>query len=140
MIDRRQFTTRTTRAAAFGGALALAVVLSGCAGIGDSAVSTAFVDPSRYDLYDCKQLDAERTSLAAQTKQLDALIAKAETGTAGPVVAEVAYRNNYISVRAYAKLADEVWARNKCDQAPAARPSLPPVGARAPLKSGGAVY
>jgi hypothetical protein len=53
-------------------------------------------------------------------------MAKAETGVAGSVVAEVAYRNDYISVRAQQKLADEAWQRNKCHEtAPAAAP--PPV-------------
>jgi hypothetical protein len=42
-------------------------------------------------------------------------------------------------LRANAKLADDAWVRNKCDR-PAAPPALPPVGARAPLRSGGAVY
>ena len=41
-------------------------------------------------------------------------MAKAETGVAGSVVAEVAYRNDYISVRAQSKLAEEAWQRNKC--------------------------
>ena len=43
-------------------------------------------------------------------------MAKAETGVAGPVVAELAYRNEYISVRAQSKLAEEAWRRNKCQE------------------------
>ena len=38
-------------------------------------------------------------------------MAKAETGVAGSVVAEVAYRNDYIALRAQSKLADEAWRR-----------------------------
>ena len=41
-------------------------------------------------------------------------MAKAETGTGGSVVGELAYRNDYISARASAKLAEETWQRNKC--------------------------
>ena len=41
-------------------------------------------------------------------------MAKADTGVAGPVVAELAYRNEYISVRGQAKFAEEAWQRNKC--------------------------
>ena len=48
-------------------------------------------------------------------------MAKAETGVAGPVVAELAYRNDYIAVRGQAKLADEAWRRNKCRETPAGR-------------------
>ena len=47
-------------------------------------------------------------------------MAKADTGVAGPVVAEFAYRNDYISVRAQAKLADEGWRHNKCQDSPPA--------------------
>ncbi len=43
-------------------------------------------------------------------------MAKAETGVAGPVVAELAYRNEYIAVRGQTKLAEEAWRRNKCQE------------------------
>jgi len=137
MTDRPHSQLSALRAAALG--VVLAATLGGCAGIGDSAVAVAFADPAKYDLYDCKQLQDERKALAAQTKQLNDLIAKAETGAGGVVIAEVAYRNSHITVRANAKLADEAWVRNNCDHPPAP-PALPPVGARAPLRSGGAVY
>ena len=51
------------RAAAAAALLALGAGLAGCAGMGDS-MSTAFADPAKYELYDCKQLEAERKSLA----------------------------------------------------------------------------
>ncbi|WP_439922434.1 twin-arginine translocation pathway signal [Nitrobacter sp. JJSN] len=93
--------------------------LGGCANLGDGAVSGAFVDPAKYELYDCPQLDAQRKSLAARTAELQKLIDKAHTGAAGTVVAEVAYRNDYITTRASAKLAEEEWQRNKCHEAAA---------------------
>ena len=89
-------------------AIALVIASSGlvgCANLGDGAVSGAFVDPAKYALYDCAQLDAQRKSLAARTAQLQRLIDKANTGAAGAVVAEVAYRNDYVTTRASAKLA-----------------------------------
>ncbi|GEC14782.1 twin-arginine translocation pathway signal [Nitrobacter winogradskyi] len=95
--------------------------LGGCANLGDSAVSGAFVDPATYDLYDCPQLDAQRKYLAARTAELQRLIDKAHTGVAGVAVAEVAYRNDYITTRASAKLADETWRKNRCDEASAAQ-------------------
>ena len=94
--------------------------LGGCANLGDGAVSGAFVDPAKYDLYDCPQLDAQRKSLAVRTAELG-LIQKAHTGVAGAAVAEVAYRSDYITTRASAKLADETWRRNGCDAASAAQ-------------------
>jgi hypothetical protein len=134
--------------------LALASGLSGCAGVGDT-MSSAFADPAKYDLYECSQLEAERTRLAARAAELQGLMAKAETGVAGPVVAELAYRNEYISTRGQARLADEVWRRDKCketkkeakpdeDAKPTPSASAPPPsaakGGRAPSKSGSALY
>ena len=45
----------------------LGVALGGCAGIGEN-MSTAFADPAKYDLYDCKQLETERKSLAVRPR------------------------------------------------------------------------
>jgi len=123
------------RAAAAAVLLGFSVVISGCAQIGESMTS-AFADPAKYDLYDCKQLEPERKALAARAAELQGLMAKAETGVAGPVVAEVAYRNDYISVRAQQKLAEEAWQRNKCHETVPAEPMtvVPPAPA-APAKS-----
>jgi hypothetical protein len=124
---RRQGLPRAAAAAAL---LGLAGALPGCAGIGEN-MSSAFVDPAKYDLYNCKQLETERKSLATRAAELQGLMAKAETGVAGPVVAEVAYRNDYISVRAQQKLAEEGWQRNKCHEtvADAPLPVAPPAPA-----------
>ena len=54
------------RLALAAGLIALGSLLSGCAGMSDN-MSTAFADPAKYDLYDCKQLETERKSLAART-------------------------------------------------------------------------
>ena len=137
--------------------LALGAGLSGCAEMGDSMTS-AFADPAKYDLYECSQLEPERARLAGRAAELQGLMAKAETGVAGPVVAELAYRNDYIATRGQARLADEAWRRNKCketkketkpDENAKAAPSAaaPPSaakssakGGRSPSKSGSAVY
>ena len=102
--------------------------LAGCADMGDGIASGAFVDPAKYDLYDCKRLEPERKILANRAAELQGLMAKADTGTAGPVVAEFAYRNDFITARAQAKLAEEAWRRNKCRETPptAAAPATPP--------------
>ena len=123
--------------------LVLGIGMGGCADMNDTMLS-AFADPAQFDLYDCKQLEDRRKYLATRQAELQGLMAKADTGVAGPVVAELAYRNEYIAVRAQARLADQVWERNKC------RPSTPVAGAPAapppanakgpPSKSGSAVY
>jgi len=127
--------------------LALGAGLSGCASVGDN-LSSAFADPAKYDLYECKQIQPERERLAARAAELQGLMAKAETGVAGSVVAEMAYRNDLISTRAQQKLAEEAWRRNKCHEtkpepaagAAASPPAPAPAvkGSRSP-KSGSAV-
>ena len=123
--------------------------LGGCANVGDSFASGAFVDPAKYDLFDCKQLETERKTLTTRTAELQGLIAKADTGVGGSVVGELAYRNDYISARASSKLAEEMWRRNKCGAsspavatpAPVPAPAAPPPGKdHGSVKSGGAVY
>jgi len=95
--------------------------LAGCASsvseIGDN-MTLAFVDPAKYDYYDCKLLETERKTIANKIQELERLMAKAQTGVGGPVVAELAYRNDYISYRGQAKVADEAWRKNKCHDSP----------------------
>ena len=135
-----------------GAALAVLLVLGagvgGCAEMGDSMTS-AFADPAKYDLYDCKQLEAERKALATRAAELQGLMAKAETGVGGSVISELAYRNDYIAVRGQTKLAEEVWQRNKCQAsasaaagAPTAPGAAPATAKRAkpPMRSGSAVH
>ncbi|MGJ4950651.1 hypothetical protein [Bradyrhizobium sp. HKCCYLS20291] len=101
------------------GLLALGSLLSGCAGMSDS-MSTAFADPAKYELYECKQLEDERKALATKSAELQGLMAKAETGAGGAVVAELAYRNDYIAVRGQSQFAEEAWRRNNCKETPPA--------------------
>jgi hypothetical protein len=143
-LSHRQPLRRAATAMAL---LVLGVGLAGCADMSDSMTS-AFADPAKYDLYECKQLETERKNLASRAAELQGLMAKADTGVAGPVVAELAYRNDYIAIRGQTKLADEAWRRNKCQvSAPvAATPPASPAppanakGARSALRSGNAVY
>jgi hypothetical protein len=127
--------------------LGIGLGLAGCADMSDS-MTMAFADPAKYDLYDCKQLETERKSLSARAAELQGLMAKADTGVAGPVVAELAYRNDYVAVRGQARLAEEAWQRDKChDSAPGtAAPAVTPgpavdaKGTHAHQRSGNAVY
>ena len=138
MIERHSPFRLLKQVAAAASLLLAAAQLGGCAGLGDSFASGAFVDPAKYDLYDCKQLETERVALKARTAQLQGLIDKAQTGTGGAVMGELAYRNDYISTRAQAKLADENWQKSKCVASPTPLPAAPaPVAAPpAPHKRG----
>jgi hypothetical protein len=122
--------------------LGLGLLLQGCAEMSDT-MSLAFADPAKYDLYDCKQLEPERKRLADRTAELQGLMAKAETGAGGAVVAEVAYRNEYIATRGQAKLAEQAWQKNRCRETvpgaamPVAPPAVPPPP---PSRAGRTVY
>lgn len=110
-------------------------------------MTSAFADPAKYQLYDCKQLETERKNLSTRQAELQGLMSKAQDGFAGPVVAEVAYRNEYLAVRGQAKNAEEAWVLNKCRETPgkaaAPAPSAPVVAdkpSRPSMRSGSAVY
>jgi hypothetical protein len=147
MIVRASSSLPLLRAAAGMALLALGMELGGCAEMSDSMTS-AFADPAKYALYECKQLETERKNLANRAAELQGLMAKADTGVAGPVIAELAYRNEYISVRGQARFAEEAWQRDKCRaSAPAAAapagipaPAANVRGAPPPSRSGSAVY
>jgi hypothetical protein len=133
------------RAATVAALLVPGIGLGGCAEMSDTMTS-AFADPAKYSLYECPQLETERKNLAGRAAELQGLMAKANTGVAGPVIAELAYRNEYISVRGQARFAEEAWQRNKCHPSPpvAAAPAVitaPSANARGvPSRSGSAVY
>jgi len=147
MIVRVSHCQPLLRAAAVMALLVLGIGLGGCADMSDS-LTVAFADPGKYDLYECKQLEVERKNLANRAAELQGLMAKAQTGVAGPVVAELAYRNEYVSIRGQARFAEEAWQRNKCHvAAPSAAapavtsaPSANVRGAQPPSRSGSAVY
>jgi len=125
-LSHRRSFSRSLAALAL---LALGAGLSGCAEIGDT-ISPAFADPAKYDLYDCKQLETERKSLAARIADLERLMAKAQTGVGGSVVAEVAYRNDYIALRGQSKLVEEAWRKSRCQES---KPEAPAAQAPAPI-------
>ncbi len=128
------------RAAAMLGALALGATLCGCAGVGD-AMSSGFADPAKYELYDCKQLEPERRRLANALAENQGLMAKAETGVGGSVVAEMAYRNENIALRGQMHFAEEAWRKNRCrESAPATPAGPPPAPLPPPSRAGSAVY
>jgi hypothetical protein len=142
-----RFTSFSRTAAAL--ALVLSgLTLSGCSSMGDGFMSGAFVDPAKYDYYDCKLLETERKALTKRAEDLQALIDKAGTGTGGAIIGEVAYRNDYITARAQLKLLEENWRRNKCKESPpdpvatpvSDQPSAKQKGAHSAARSIGAVH
>jgi len=122
MVENAPLVKTMPRVAVAGAIVALALTLSGCADMGGDAWTTAFADPAAYELYDCKQLEPVRKSLANRQAELQGLMAKAQTGAGGAVVSELAYRNDYVTVRGQARLAEDAWRKNNCHETPPATP------------------
>ncbi len=110
-----------------------ALALAGCAGTSasmqDVAVADAFVDPSIYEFYDCKQLATERATLTKRLADNQQLKDKARTGVAGSAVAELAYGNDTLSLRGQLRLVDRMWRRSRCDNEIVEPPASPPAHA-----------
>lgn len=108
------------RLAFVGGVVA---ILGGCA---TGATSSAFVDPAKYDLYNCKQLGTARRTTNDRVVELEGLMAKAETGAAGSLVSGLAYQTEYLSARGQRDLVDEKINSNHCTSADLAAPPPAP--------------
>jgi hypothetical protein len=131
---------KLTKLTRFFALAATAGALSGCASAGLDE-STFFADPAAFAMYDCKQLAVARDAYIKRVEELQGLMTKAETGAGGSVIAEVAYRPDYLSAQARLKSANAAWERNRCETVtdPAlGRPkpgTVPPAG-----RSKGRVY
>ena len=127
MRDGERTTKTDGRPLSIAGALGVVLIassLAGCAAgssIGGPRTS-AFVDPSRYDLYNCDQLNEARVSTQKRVNELEALMAKARTGAAGGLVSVVAYEGDYAKERANLDLIDDTRRRDNCGALPAAPP------------------
>lgn len=119
--------------------LAAVLALAGCSSVAMDE-STFFVDPARYDLYDCKQLATARKSYTDRLDELKRLMAKAETGAGGAVVSEIAYRPEYASAQGNLKLINRVYDDNHCDSQIVSTGRRQGVSSLPSTASGGRVY
>jgi hypothetical protein len=90
--------------------LALAVSLSGCAGVPDSAL----VDPAKFDYYACVDLARVMKANQIRAHELRVLDAKAARDEVGVFVGAVTYTPEYKSLRGEMKLIEEVARRKDC--------------------------
>ncbi len=117
-----------TKAAPPAALLLVGALLSGCA---TGATSSIFVDPARYELYNCDQLNTARRPVFNRVTELQALMAKAETGAAGQLISGLAYQTDFIKARAELNLIDETRQRGNCGEL---QPDKPPVIPARPAK------
>ncbi|HEY0220212.1 MAG TPA: twin-arginine translocation pathway signal [Afipia sp.] len=117
------------KAAPLAALLLAGALLGGCA---TGATSSVFVDPSRYELYNCDQLNKARKPVFERVTELQALMAKAETGAAGGLISGLAYQTDFLKARAELNLIDETRQHGNCG---ALVPDAPAVStAAAPAK------
>jgi hypothetical protein len=123
-------------------ALSAGATLSGCAATSSSLdEATFFSDPAAYAMYDCKQLATLRDAQAKRVAELQGLMIKVETGVGGSVIAEVAYRSDYVSAQAKLKRANQTWEQNRCETVTDPALAKPQRGAApAAGRSAGRVY
>jgi hypothetical protein len=106
----------------------MAIGFGACASGGESAFgSSVFVDPSKYDLYNCQQLATARQTSNNRVIELEGLMAKAESGAGGALVSGLAYQTDYRAERAQRDAIDQKMARNNCsaELAPTPAPAAP---------------
>lgn len=98
----------------------MGLAMAGCAGTNVGS-SSAFIDPARYELYDCKQLNEEYAVVIKRELELSSLMAKAEQGPAGGLMVELGYRGDFVSIRARREQIEERMAQNNCPRTPLPR-------------------
>jgi hypothetical protein len=81
---------------------------------GSDGAGALFVDPGRYTLYRCDDLEARRKVLAAREAELRGLMEKASETAAGSVIGSLSYRSEYDSVIAEQKLLQRNAAEKNC--------------------------
>ncbi len=92
----------------------LAATLGGCAMNTDTLNANLMSDPLKYEFYDCRQMEVQMKSLVVNEQKLHDLIVRAEQGTGGGVIATLAYKNDYLKVRADIQLLRQAQVRRNC--------------------------
>lgn len=98
-----------------------AALLAGCTegGTSDDRVGRFLVSPGKYDLYPCPQMGDRGVELAIRQNELEVLMAKAGPGAGGSFASAVAYRPEYLQVRAEMTELRKAAAAKNCDLAKA---------------------
>jgi hypothetical protein len=99
----------------------VAALLAGCTdgATSDDRMGRFLVSPGKYDLYPCPQMGDRGVELAIRQNELEVLIAKAGPGAGGSFASAVAYRPEYLQVRAELAELRKAAAAKNCDLAKA---------------------
>lgn len=108
-------------------ALGLAA-LAGC-GASDDTMSSFFVAPGHYVLYQCDDIDRAAKGVAARQKELEQLMAKAGTSAGGQLISNATYGPEYETTRGQLKDLRAAAIEKNCNFVPGAdAPATPPSG------------
>ena len=75
-----------------------ATALAGCA-VSDDSVGRFLVKPDKYVLYNCTELAKAAQATRSRQRELEMLMAKAETDSVGVLVSGAAYRPEHVQLR-----------------------------------------
>lgn len=120
-----------TRTIVSGRALALAAGLIGAAsisgcGITEQGAPNLLVAPGGYEFYSCPQLVNAAQSLRNRQKELENLMAKAESDASGKMMSALSYRPDYLSVRGQLREVERTARQKQCDLTPPVPRPVPP--------------
>ena len=104
-------------------AVLLAAALAGCSTT-DNSMAGYFADPAKFMLYPCPALAERARDVAERERELQALMAKAESGAGGRAMSALAYRNEYLATRGEMLELEKAAANKNCPPLPTA-PKLP---------------
>lgn len=113
-------------AAAVAAAVVTAALLLGASPAAAQLDQPSFhANPAKYLLYRCPQLAVARPPLLRRKAELEALMARAESGPGGALASMLAYRNEYLAVQGDLENLDARAAALKCPP-PAPQQAVPP--------------
>ena len=87
-------------------------------GLSTEGPGAVFVDPGKYDLYDCNALGLRWKELIAREKELKSLIERSNESAAGGVIGSLAYRSDFDTALSEKILVQRRAADLKCSVTP----------------------
>ena len=107
-------------------ALALCgAALAGCGSVG-AEFDAPFVDPARYDYYDCRQLDDSLKNYRETEERLARLMQAGSREAGGDVMVEIGYRPQMTQATSHRRLIERKRMEKGC--------AAPPVASAQPLR------
>ncbi len=116
---------RRSSAALLAGAALAAAMLSGCAASDDN-LSSFFVAPGKYVLYQCDDIARTAKDVVARQKELELLMAKAGTSAGGQLISNATYGPEYETTRGQLKDLRAAAIEKNCNFVPGAETPATP--------------